>query len=120
MNSIEAFLNKTESQSDGGVTVQPRYTIEYPYLYVNNFTIPEVSHLKSSGVIHFERESEDDVLFLCPIGNGKLQILGYVTLSIRTLVTINALTEHTIMLKRSKTSEINVVDGIVDMLLLKE
>lgn len=118
MNKLDTFLSKTESGASTSFEAPKQVNMKYPFIYIAHITTVELAHYMKEGILHRDAETPEDVQFF--LKNGAYKFLGYVTLSIRSLTTINALSEHTIMLKRSKADEVDVAAGIVNMLLLKE
>lgn len=114
--SLENFLKLTEGQ-DITLAAPVSKGITYPFLYVNELSTVELEFWIDKGVLsQMVRTSEDLPLYLKMSSGYKL--LGYVSMSYSTLLSLVYLKPRVIKLKESKMHEYDVLKDMLDHYLL--
>lgn len=114
-NELDAFLKSTES-GQAGIAPPAARTLQYPFLYMTEITDVEISYLVGSGTLI--QEALDDTYIQLFLRGGGYRLLGFIKLNFDSIMHLNYLREHEIMIKVDKDTETSVTANLIDSLLL--
>ncbi len=115
MCELDDFLRSTE-ETKVGIGSSVKKSIEYPFMYLTEITDVEIAHLVEAGILL--REPTDSSCMQLFLKMDGYRLLGYVRLCFDTVIHINYLREHEVMLKASKDSQMSLAGELMENLLL--
>lgn len=114
---LAQFMNSTEEGNPGITSAQKTKSIEYPFLYITNFTDVELTYLAENKYLSANKMSDNQIGLYLHSGSG-YRLLGYTQMDFTHIIRISYLMPHTVYIKTNKDTTRELTNELFDSLLL--